>query len=283
MLEAADLSVTFGRGAEAVPAVAGVSLRISPGEALAVVGESGSGKSVTALALTRLLPEPPARYTGGDVRLDGVSVLRMAPRQLRRVRGGEIAYVFQEPSTSLNPVVPVGRQLQENIRLHRRDVRDARAEAVHWLAQVGIADPERRARAYPFQLSGGMQQRAMIAMALSGRPRLLVADEPTTALDVTVQKQILELFADLRARHGMALLLITHNFGVVKGLADRVAVMWRGRLVEEGPTPQVLRAPVHPYTRALLDCVPRLGANLSRLRTIDEVVSGDGERGAVVG
>lgn len=246
-----------------------VTFRVEPGETVAVVGESGSGKSVTALALTRLLPQPPAVYRSGGIFLNGESVLDMASRRLRQIRGGQIAYVFQEPSTSLNPVIPVGRQLAENIRLHRPDVRNLRAEAIHWLEQVGIVEPAKRIHAYPFQLSGGMQQRVMIAMALSGRPQLLVADEPTTALDVTVQKQILDLFRELKVRFGMSILLITHNFGIVHGLADRIVVMWRGRVVEHGDTGRVLEHPEHPYTRALIDCVPRLGAHLRRLKVVD--------------
>jgi ABC-type dipeptide/oligopeptide/nickel transport system ATPase component len=236
---------------------------------VAVVGESGSGKSVTALALTRLLPQPPAVYRSGGIFLNGESVLEMAPRRLRQIRGGQIAYVFQEPSTSLNPVLTVGCQLAENIRLHRPEVRNLRAEAIQWLEQVGIVEPAKRIAAYPFQLSGGMQQRVMIAMALSGRPQLLVADEPTTALDVTVQKQILDLFRELKAKFSMSILLITHNFGIVHGLADRVVVMWRGRIVEQGRTGRVLEHPEHPYTRALIDCVPRLGAHLRRLKVVD--------------
>jgi ABC-type dipeptide/oligopeptide/nickel transport system ATPase component len=269
VLEVRDLSINFRTRTVETKAVDGVSFRVEPGETVAVVGESGSGKSVTALALTRLLPEPPAVYRSGGIFLNGESVLEMAPRRLRQMRGGQIAYVFQEPSTSLNPVLTVGRQLAENIRLHRPGLRNLRAEAIHWLEQVGIVEPAKRISAYPFQLSGGMQQRVMIAMALSGRPQLLVADEPTTALDVTVQKQILDLFRELKAKFGMSILLITHNFGIVHGLADRVVVMWRGRVVEEGCTGRVLEHPEHPYTRALIDCVPRLGAHLRRLKVVD--------------
>ena len=250
-----------------------VSFRIGAGETLAVVGESGSGKSVTALAMTRLLPEPPTRYEHGEILLQGRDLLRLPERTLRAVRGGEIAYVFQDPATSLNPVFTVRRQMAEVLTLHRPDVGRNRcaqdAEIVRALAEVGITEPEKRLAAYPHQLSGGMAQRVMIAMALACRPKLLVADEPTTALDATVQRQIIDLLKDLKGGFGMSILLITHNFSIIGGLADRVAVMFRGRLVEEGPTEEVLRAPKHPYTRALIDCIPRLGAHRHRLATID--------------
>ena len=193
----------------------------------------------------------------------------MSPSEIRKVRGGGIAYVFQEPATSLNPVYTISSQIAEGIRLHRPEVRDIDAEVVKWLSTVGIVDPEKRMNDYPHQLSGGMQQRAMIAMALSCRPKLLVADEPTTALDVTIQAQILDELRKLRAEFGMALLLITHNFGIIRGLCDRVAVMFRGEIVESGETEAVLQNPVHPYTKALIACVPRLGSKQKRLRTID--------------
>jgi ABC-type dipeptide/oligopeptide/nickel transport system ATPase component len=188
---------------------------------------------------------------------------------LRSVRGNQVAYIFQEPATSLNPVFSIYEQIAETIRLHRPEVREMRKEVTHWLDQVGILDPARRLRDYPFQLSGGMQQRVMIAMALCCQPKLLIADEPTTALDVTIQRQILDLFRALKKKYGMAIILITHNFGIIRGLADKVAVMFCGRLVEFGDTEAVLRQPRHPYTRALIDCVPRLGLNLDRLKTID--------------
>ena len=277
LLEVRGLTIRFVHGTDAAatgaPAVDNVSFRIGAGETLAVVGESGSGKSVTALALTRLLPEPPTRYEHGEILLEGRDLLRMSGRELRAVRGGRIAYVFQDPGTSLNPVLTVRRQMGEVLTLHRPDVgRDRRArdaEIVRALAEVGITEPEKRLGAYPHQLSGGMAQRVMIAMALACRPKLLVADEPTTALDATVQHQIIDLLKDLKERLGMSILLITHNFSIIGGLADRVAVMFRGRLVEEGPADEVLRAPKHPYTRALIDCIPKIGAHRHRLATID--------------
>ena len=274
LLEVRRLSVSFLRedGAPAVPAVREVSFSIARGETLAVVGESGSGKSVTALALTRLLPTPPARYDGGQILLDGHGdILQLPERDLRRVRGAAIGYVFQDPATSLNPVFTVRRQLGETLSLHRPDVSRAGrdAEIIRALGDVGITEPARRLAAYPHELSGGMAQRVMIAMALLARPRLLVADEPTTALDVTVQQQIMLLLRELQQRLGMSILLITHNFGILRGIADRVAVMLRGQLVEENTTDEILRAPRHPYTRALIDCVPRLGQHRERLTTID--------------
>jgi len=251
-------------------AVKDLSFSLEPGEALAVVGESGSGKSVSALALARLLPEPPA-VISGSIRLDGREILELEGEALRAIRGRRIAYIFQEPSSALNPVFSIRSQLREVITTHRPEVTDLEAGCLHWLNEVGITDPARRLDDYPHQLSGGMQQRVMIAMALAGRPDLLIADEPTTALDVTIQKQVIELLATLKRKHGMAILIITHNFGIIRGLADRVAVMFRGQFVETGPTEQVLTAPQHPYTQALIDCIPRLGQKRRRLTSIQPV------------
>jgi ABC-type dipeptide/oligopeptide/nickel transport system ATPase component len=234
-----------------------------------VVGESGSGKSVSALALTRLLASPPARYFSGRINFDGRDVLKMPDRELRELRGAKIAYIFQEPGSSLNPVFTIGYQIREAIELHRPDVRDVTDEIVAALGRVGIREPASRLNDYPHQLSGGMQQRVMIAMALACQPQLLVADEPTTALDVTIQKQIMDLLKELKGSTNMAIMLITHNFGLVSDFADRVAVMFRGKIVETGPTAEILRNPQHPYTRALIDCVPKLGQKQHRLKTID--------------
>jgi ABC-type dipeptide/oligopeptide/nickel transport system ATPase component len=269
MLEVRNLTVSFRADVGDIAAVRSVSFTVKKGETLAIVGESGSGKSVTAMALTRLLPEPPAHYESGVILLDGQSILKMNEKMLRRVRGNQIAYIFQEPATSLNPVLSIYEQIAEAIRLHRPDVREIRKEVIYWLDQVGIADSVRRLKDYPFQLSGGMQQRVMIAMALCCRPGILVADEPTTALDVTIQRQILDLFQALKIRYGMSMILITHNFGIIRGLADKVAVMFRGCIVEFGSTETVLREPQHPYTRALIECIPRLGVKSGRLKTID--------------
>lgn len=274
ILQVRDLCIDFVLEDRTVHAVRGASFDLAAGETLAIVGESGSGKSVTALALTRLLPVPPAVIRRGTIELEGENVLTMDARSLRRLRGGKIAYVFQEPGTSLNPVFNIRSQIGEAIRLHRPDVDDVEAEVIRWLDAVGIADAARRLRDYPHQLSGGMQQRVMIAMALACQPDILVADEPTTALDVTIQAQIMELLASLKERFGMAVILITHNFGIVSGFASRVLVMYRGEIVEQGPTAEVLRAPQHPYTRALIDCIPRLDSTEKRLRTINHAALG---------
>lgn len=269
ILKVRGLCIDFVLEDRTVEAVRGASFDLAAGETLAIVGESGSGKSVTALALTRLLPVPPAVIRRGEIEFEGQSVLSMDAARLRRLRGGKIAYIFQEPSTSLNPVFNVRSQIGEAVRLHRPDVTDVDAEIIRWLDAVGIADAAARMHDYPHQLSGGMQQRVMIAMALACRPDVLVADEPTTALDVTIQAQIMELLASLKERFGMAVILITHNFGIVSGFAARVLVMYRGKIVEQGPADEVLRAPKHPYTRALIDCIPRLDSKDRRLKTID--------------
>ncbi|HEX8294726.1 MAG TPA: ABC transporter ATP-binding protein [Chthoniobacteraceae bacterium] len=269
LLEVRNLAIHFATEGGNVEAVKGISFTLEKGETLAIVGESGSGKSVTGLALTRLLPEPPAVYASGEILLRGQDVLKMKPRELRAVRGNDIAYIFQEPSTSLNPVFSIRNQIAEAIRLHRPEVRDIDGEVVKYLDLVGIVDARKRLHDYPHQLSGGMQQRVMIAMALSCQPQLLVADEPTTALDVTIQAQIMDQLKELKQRLQMAIILITHNFGIIEGIADRVAVMFRGKIVEYGPTQTVLASPQHPYTRALIQCIPQLGAKRRRLTTID--------------
>ena len=270
LLRVQDLSVTFRNGDGETVAAQGVSYELAAGEVLAVVGESGSGKSVTALALTRLLPPAPGCALGGSVRLAGVELLTLPEDQLAKVRGGSIAYIFQEPGSSLNPVYTVGFQIGEAIALHRPEIKDIRAEVIRALAEVHINDPARVADQYPHELSGGMQQRAMIAMALACDPKILVADEPTTALDVTIQKEIMDLLARLRRERGMSIILITHNFGIVANFADKVQVMWKGRIVESGPVAQVMREQTHPYTKALIACIPRLGQRRRRLTTLSE-------------
>jgi ABC-type dipeptide/oligopeptide/nickel transport system ATPase component len=270
LLHIRNLKIAFGRhGAEPHEAVRGIDLDLAAGESMAIVGESGSGKTVTALAFARLLPEPPAIITADTFQVGGRDVLKLSEPQLRTMRGKEIAYVFQEPSTSLNPVLTVRTQIAEALQLHRPDVTDVDAEIVKWLDRVGIVNPKNRLRAYPHELSGGMQQRIMIAMALCCQPKLLIADEPTTALDVTIQKQIIDLLAELKQSLGMSVVLITHNFAIIRDIAKEVAVMFRGKIVEHGTTEEVLGSPKHPYTRALLDCVPRLGVKRQRLRAID--------------
>jgi len=269
LLDVRDLTIEFATERGVFEAVKHVSFSVSKGETLAIVGESGSGKSVSALSLTRLLPEPPARYKSGEILWKGENVLKMNSDRLRDIRGGQMAYIFQEPSTSLNPVFTIRNQIAEAIKLHRPEVRDIDAEVIRWLDVVGIVNPAQRMRDYPHQLSGGMQQRAMIAMALSCQPDLLVADEPTTALDVTIQAQIMDQLRELKARFGMSIILITHNFGIIGGIAEKVAVMFRGKIVEHGSTAEVLRNPQHPYTRALIDCIPKPGVRVRRLATIN--------------
>jgi ABC-type dipeptide/oligopeptide/nickel transport system ATPase component len=269
LLDIRNLTIHFATETGTVEAVKGISFTMEKGETLAIVGESGSGKSVTGLALTRLLPEPPAVYRTGEILLRGRDVLKMKPSELRAIRGNEIAYIFQEPSTSLNPVFTIRNQIAEAIKLHRPEVKDIDAEVVKYLDLVGIVNPAKRMHDYPHQLSGGMQQRAMIAMALSCQPQLLVADEPTTALDVTIQAQIIDQLNEIKKCLGMTIILITHNFGIIGEIADRVAVMFRGKIVEYGPTKSVLANPQHAYTKALIECIPQLGAKRHRLATID--------------
>jgi oligopeptide/dipeptide ABC transporter ATP-binding protein len=259
LLEILDLHTEFRTGAGVVRAVDGVSYNVAAGETVAVVGESGSGKSVTALSVLRLIPDPPGRVTAGSVIFAGRDLLSLSEPEMREIRGGEIGMVFQEPMTSLNPVLTIGRQITETLEQHRGLDRKAavhRAEAL--LVQVGIAEPARRLKQYPHQLSGGMRQRVMIAIALACDPKLIIADEPTTALDVTIQAQILELMKALTRDRGIALIIITHNLGVVARYADRVNVMYAGRIVECGPAAEVYHDPRHPYTVALLRSVPRL-------------------------
>lgn len=277
ILDVEQLNVEFNSDGEWLPTVTEVSFHLDQGEILALVGESGCGKSVSCMALTRLLPEPPARISSGVVRMtlgkkEIPNVLRLRGDLLRKVRGGGISYIFQEPGMSLNPVFRVGAQIAESVHLHRPHLHDPWKEAVRLLDQVGIPAPDSRARQYPHEMSGGMQQRVMIAMALASDPAVLVADEPTTALDVTIQAQILELLARLRAERGMAILLVTHNLGIVSELADRVAVMYAGRIVETGSVSEVLRNPRHPYTRALIRAIPVLGGESGRLDTIPGAV-----------
>lgn len=257
VLEVNNLSVFFGAQSCPVRAVDGVSFNLKRGELLGLVGESGSGKSVTSLALAALFPEGVPVQVAGSVLFEGADVLKMGERELRSLRGPGVAYVFQEPSRALNPLIRAGEQVAEALRLRGFDG-NVKAEVLRLFDEVGLENPERCLRAWPCQLSGGMQQRVVIAMALASEPVLLVADEPTTALDVTVQEQILNLLDKLRKKHNMAVLLITHNLAIVAHRADRVAVMYGGQLVEVGSTKDVIRSPEHPYTIALLKAVPRL-------------------------
>jgi oligopeptide/dipeptide ABC transporter ATP-binding protein len=271
LLEIHNLQIDFGRGPEALRAVDGVSLSLEAGKTLCLVGESGSGKSVTALSIARLLASPPAVYSGGEILLEGRNVLEMRAAELRLIRGGLVSYVFQEPGASLNPVFRIGNQIKEALQLHRPEAA-TEAEVVRLLKLVGIPAPETRIRSYPHELSGGMQQRVMIAMALAPQPKLLVADEPTTALDVTIQAQIIELLAQLQQQLGMAILLITHNLGIVGDIADEVAVMYAGQIVETAPARELLQRPLHPYPQALMNSVPSLDSDADRLITISGAV-----------
>jgi oligopeptide/dipeptide ABC transporter ATP-binding protein len=269
LLEVHDLTTSFQTGGGEVTAVENISLSLDTGEILGLVGESGSGKSVTALAVMGLLPRPAARILGGRIVFEGQDLLKLSDRQMQRLRGPGIAMVFQEPMTSLNPVFTIGEQIMETIRAHENLSQTASfARSVEMLEKVGIASAATRMTDYPHQLSGGQRQRVMLAIALVCRPRLLIADEPTTALDVTIQAQILELLLDLRDEFGMAIMMITHNMGVIAETADRVQVMYAGRVVEQAPVGRLFDHPLHPYTRGLLSCVPTLDQDQDRLIAI---------------
>ena len=259
MLEVSNLKTHFKTQDGVVKAVDGVSFSLEPGETLGIVGESGSGKSVTALSLMQLNPKPPVEYPEGEILFEGQDLLKASESRMQKIRGNDIAMIFQDPMTSLNPVFTVGNQIMEAIRIHQQVSKgEAKKRAIQVLKDVGIANPERRVDEYPHQYSGGMRQRAMIAMGLSCNPKVLIADEPTTALDVTIQAQILELMVDLQEKYGTAIVMITHDLGVVAQLADKVMVMYAGRAVEQGPTDDVFYDPMMPYTWSLLRSIPRL-------------------------
>ena len=259
MLEVNDLKTHFKTQDGVVKAVDGVTYSLEPGETLGIVGESGSGKSVTALSVMQLNPKPPAEYPEGEILFEGQDLLTVPEKRMQKIRGNDIAMIFQDPMTSLNPVFTVGNQIREAVRIHQNVSRsEADKKTVQVLKDVGIANPERRAKEYPHQFSGGMRQRAMIAMALSCNPKILIADEPTTALDVTIQAQILELMVDLQEKYGTAIVMITHDLGVVSQLADKVMVMYAGRAVEQATTDEVFYDPLMPYSWALLRSLPRL-------------------------
>ncbi len=259
LLEIENLRTQFYTSSGVVAAVDGVTYDVEEGETVAVVGESGSGKSVSALSVLRLIPDPPGKIVDGEIRFQGRDLLKLSDDEIRHVRGKEISMVFQEPMTSLNPVLSIGVQLTENMQHHLGlDKAEAEAKAIKLLELVGISEPGRRLKQYPHHLSGGMRQRVMIALALACDPKLIIADEPTTALDVTIQAQILELMKDLTKRLGVALIVITHNLGVVARYADRVNVMYAGKLIESGTAQQIYHEPKHPYTLGLLASVPRM-------------------------
>lgn len=271
LLDVQSLKTYFTTRAGYVHAVDGVSFAVAPGEKLALVGESGCGKSVTALSLMRLVAQPPGVYAGGRVLFGGQDLLQVSERTMRGIRGGQIGMIFQDPLTCLNPTMKIGKQIVEGLRVHLKlNASQAQHRAIELLEQVGIPDAPQRIDAYPHQFSGGMRQRVMIAMALACRPRLLIADEPTTALDVTVQAQILELISSICSEFGTSLILITHDLGVVAGVADRVIVMYAGKVVEEAATDEIFAHPRHPYTQGLLASVPRLDETRQKeLRTIE--------------
>jgi peptide/nickel transport system ATP-binding protein len=261
VLEVSGLNTVFHTRTGLVRAVRDVSFSVNAGETLAIVGESGCGKTITALSLMRLIPSPPGEIVSGSVKVDGVDLLQLDEATMRDMRGGKIAMIFQEPMTALNPLFTIGRQIAEMVSRHDKvSRRAARHRAVEMLQHVRIPEPERRAREYPHQMSGGMRQRAMIAMALACRPQILIADEPTTALDVTIQAQILDLIGDLRREFGTAVVLITHDLGVVAETADRVIVMYAGRKVEEAPVRELFANPQHPYMTGLLASIPKVGS-----------------------
>ena len=272
LLEVENLQTHFRTPSGINRAVDGVSFHVNEGETLAIVGESGCGKSVTSMSLMRLIPEPPGRIAGA-IRFAGKDLLQMSDREMRAIRGNDISMIFQEPMTSLNPVLTVGRQIRETLMIHQGlDKQAAEAHAVEMLTLVGIPEPKRRVREYPHQLSGGMRQRVMIAIALACNPKLLIADEPTTALDVTIQAQILELMRVLRAETGTAIILITHDLGVIAELADDVIVMYAGQVIERGSVARLFAEPQHPYTIGLLGSIPRLHLEQERLSAIEGFV-----------
>ena len=270
LLKIEDLRISFDTYAGEVQAVRGVDLELRKGEVLAVVGESGCGKTVTAQAIMQLNPSPPARVVSGRILLEDRDLVSMHEREIRRVRGGEISMIFQDPMTSLNPTARIGRQIMEGILKHQKVSRaEARQRALDMLRMVGISNPEERMRQYPYEFSGGMRQRVMIAMALVCNPKILIADEPTTALDVTIQSQIIDLLLELRNKLNTTILIITHDMGVVADIADRVAVMYAGLIVEQGTVRELFYEPAHPYTLGLLQSIPRMNDRNARLVPIE--------------
>lgn len=283
VLDVKDLEVSFSSQSGRIKVVEKVSFHIAEGEVLGLVGESGCGKSVTAMSLVSLLPSPPSFIEGGSIKLLSDEIINLSAKELQKIRGAQVGFIFQEPMSSLNPLLSVGYQLEEALLLHstrsKKDRAAAKSKALEMLNLVGVGDPELRFSQYPHQLSGGMRQRVMIAMALMCSPKLLIADEPTTALDVTIQAQILDLLNDLREKLGMSILMITHDLGVVAETCHRVLVMYAGRIIESGPVAEVFASPKHPYTKALIASSPRGVIHQSELPTIPGVVLSPEERG----
>lgn len=270
LLEVKNLQTHFTTKRGTSKAVDGIDFKLHKGETLGIVGESGCGKSITSLSILRLIPSPPGKIAGGEILFKGRNLVELPESEMRKLRGNEISMIFQEPMTSLNPVLPVGEQIAEAIRLHQKlSKKEAAKQAVEMLRVVGIPSPEKRAKQEPFQLSGGMRQRVMIAMALSCNPEVLIADEPTTALDVTIQAQILRLMKDLQERLGMGVILITHDLGVVAETCDKVAVMYAGNIVEHATTEALFETPLHPYTQGLLASLPKIHEDQEELYTIE--------------
>ena len=273
LLEIKDLCVEFKTMAGTVHAVDHLSYTLHRGEKLGIVGESGSGKSVSSLAMMQLIPNPPGKVTGGQILYNGKDLVKLSEREMQKIRGNEISMIFQEPMTSLNPIIRCGKQIAESLRLHRgMKKKEAMEEAIKMMQAVGIANPQARAYEYPHQMSGGMRQRVMIAMALACQPQILIADEPTTALDVTIQAQILDLIRDLNQEMNTSVVFITHDLGVVSELCDTVIVMYNGHIVEKAPTADIFREPLHPYTQGLLNSIPRLDEDVELLNTIEGTV-----------
>ncbi len=273
LLEVNDLKTYFFTSDGTIPAVDNISFYVNHGETLGVVGESGCGKSVTSLSIMRLIASPPGKIVSGEILLEGVDLVKISNEKMRKIRGSRISMIFQEPMTSLNPVHTIGRQITESIKLHQQlNQRQANEKAIELLSQVGIPLPAQRTKEYPHQLSGGMRQRVMIAMALSCNPQLLIADEPTTALDVTIQAQILELLKKLKSTYNMAIMIITHDLGVIADMAERVMVMYAGKVVEESGVRDLFKDPRHPYTRGLLDSIPRVNEKRESLHVIEGTV-----------
>ena len=279
ILEIKDLCVEFQTVEGKVQAVDHLSYTLHKGEKLGIVGESGSGKSVSSLAMLQLIPNPPGRVTGGEILYKGQDLVRLSEKEMQKLRGNEISMIFQEPMTSLNPIIQCGKQIAESLRLHRgMNKKEAMQEAVRMMKEVGIANPENRVHEYPHEMSGGMRQRVMIAMALACRPQILIADEPTTALDVTIQAQILDLIRDLDRETGTAVQFITHDLGVVSELCDTVIVMYTGHIVEQAPVKDLFRDPKHPYTVGLLNAIPSITKDRKPLQTIEGMVPNPTER-----
>ena len=275
IVEIKDLRVSFGGNGERLEAVSGISISVPERSTVGIVGESGCGKTVTALSIMRLIPEPPGRVDDGEIIFDGADLLKLSERDMRAIRGNRISMIFQEPISSLNPVFSIGEQIGEAIRTHLKvSKREERERVLELLRLVKIPEPHKRLNSYPHELSGGMCQRVMIAMALSCNPELLIADEPTTALDVTIQASILELISELKEKIGMSILLITHDLGIISEVADKVYVMYAGKIVEEAPVINLFKNPRHPYTVGLMNSVPSLHSRKERLRAIPGIVPG---------